>query len=42
VAARSEISTVFACSDAGIVSSNSTQGMGVSVCVYSVCVVLFR
>jgi hypothetical protein len=36
VDARSKARTVFACSDDGIVGSNSTQGMDVCVCVYSV------
>jgi hypothetical protein len=37
VAKRSKACTVFACSEAGIVGSNPTQGMDVwCVCVYSV------
>jgi hypothetical protein len=36
VAARSKAWTVFACSNAGIVDSNPTQGMDVCVCVFSV------
>jgi hypothetical protein len=39
-APQSKASTVFARSDAGIVGSSPTEGMDVSVCVYSVCVVL--
>jgi hypothetical protein len=40
-AARSKARTVFALSNAGIVGSNPTQGMGVcSVFAYCVCVVL--
>jgi hypothetical protein len=40
VAATSKAWTVFARSSAGILGSNSTQAMGVCVCVYFVCVVL--
>jgi hypothetical protein len=45
-AARSKAWTVFARSDAGIVDSNSTQGIDICVCVYSVfvlsCVCSYR
>jgi hypothetical protein len=40
VAARSKAWTVFASSDAGIVGSNSTQGMDVCMRLVCVCVVL--
>jgi hypothetical protein len=40
VAARSKAENVFAHSKTGIVVSNPTQDMG--VCVYSVCVALYR
>jgi hypothetical protein len=41
VAERSKASTVFARSEAGIVGSNSTQGMDVwCMCLFCVCVVL--
>jgi hypothetical protein len=40
VAARSKSWIVFACSNAGIVGSNPTQGMDVCVRLFCVCVVL--
>jgi hypothetical protein len=40
VAALSKAWTVFACSNAGIVGSNSTQGMDVCVRLFCVCVLL--
>jgi hypothetical protein len=40
MAAQSEAGTVFARSNAGIVGSNPTQGMGVGVRLFCVCVVL--
>jgi hypothetical protein len=40
VAARPKAWTVFAVSNAGMLSSNIIRGMNVYVCVYSVCVVL--
>jgi hypothetical protein len=39
-AARSEVWTVFACSNIGIVGSNPTRGMDVCVSLLCVCVVL--
>jgi hypothetical protein len=41
VAVKSEAWTVFACSDAGIMGSNPTQGMDVCVCIYSVFVLSY-
>jgi hypothetical protein len=41
VAARSEAGTVFARSNTGVVGSNSTRGMDVSVRLFCVCVVLW-
>jgi hypothetical protein len=38
VAARSETRTVFACSNTGVVVSNTTQGMDVCLCLFCVCV----
>jgi hypothetical protein len=40
VVARSKASTLFARSNAGIVGSNPTQGMDISVRLFCVCVVL--
>jgi hypothetical protein len=40
MAARSKAWTVCGCSNAGIVGSNSTRGMDVSVSLFCVCVVL--
>jgi hypothetical protein len=40
VGARSKAWTVFACSNAGIVSSNPTPGMDVCILLFCVCVVL--
>jgi hypothetical protein len=42
VAARSKVRTVFARSIAGIVGSNSTQGMDACVRLFCVCSVLGR
>jgi hypothetical protein len=40
VVARSKAYTVIACSNTGIVGSNSTRGVDVFVHLFSVCVVL--
>jgi hypothetical protein len=40
MAVQSKARTVFAGSNAGIVGSNPTQGMDVSLCLFYVCVVL--